>query len=265
MALSDEAARRIAARIALLERVRDRVVIDGDTHPSDPAGFSPDLQAKLAAEPNYFHGRPITGEELLAELRLPVLAVPGNHDTRHGIRRLFPDALWADGEHASCVVDLDDPEVGPIRFVGLDSTRPGEPGAEFDDARERWLVDAIGSAPGRVALALHHPPFTTGIQWMDDSGFVGLDRLEAVLDAHPVERIVSGHIHRALCATVSGIPATTGPSTVHHVDLDLAPDAPVSVIVDPPAYALHHITPNGWVTHQRFYATGAERIHPGWA
>ena len=203
--------------------------------------------------------------DLIAELRLPVLAVPGNHDTRSGIRGLFPDLRWADGDHASCVVDLDDPQVGPIRFVGLDSTRPGEPGAEFDSEREAWLIQAIVSAPGRVALALHHPPFATGIEWMDESGFVGLDRLEAVLRAHPVERIVSGHIHRSLTSSVSGIPATTGPSTVHHVDLDLAPNAPISVIVDPPAYGLHHITPTAWVTHQRFYDTGAERIHPGWS
>lgn len=204
--------------------------------------------------------------ELMGALRLPVLAIPGNHDTRVGIRATFPELDWADSDHASCVVDLEHPDLGSsMRFVGLDSTLPGAPGAEFDIEREEWLAQAIDSAPGRVALALHHPPFATGIEWMDEAGFVGLDRLEAVLREHPVERILSGHIHRSLMATVAGIPAFTCPSTIHHVDLDLMPDAPVSLIVDPPAYALHQIGATGWVTHQRFFATGSKRIHPDWA
>lgn len=202
--------------------------------------------------------------DMIGALEIPVLAVPGNHDTRTGIRRLFPDLAWADADHASCTVDL---EVGDdsMRFIGLDSTLPGLPGAEFDAERERWLIDAIDGAPGRAALALHHPPFATGIEWMDNSGFIGLDRLEAVLLEHPVERILSGHMHRTITATVAGIPAITCPSTIHHVDLDLRPDAPVSLIIDPPAYALHLITARAWITHQRFFATGAARIHPDWA
>ncbi len=202
--------------------------------------------------------------ELLADLSIPALAIPGNHDTRDGIRALFPDLAWADGDHASCVVDADGPD-GLIRFIGLDSITPGEPGASFDDERAAWLVDAIDSAVGRVALALHHPPFLTGIEWMDNNGFIGLADLEAVLTDHPVERIMTGHIHRSITTTVAGIPTVTCPSTIHHVDLDLEPGAPVSLILDPPAYLLHQINPSSWVTHQRFFNTGEPRIHPKWA
>jgi len=59
--------------------------------------------------------------ELLADLTIPTLAIPGNHDTRDGVRAQFPDLDWADGDHASCVVDTDGPD-GAIRFIGLDST-----------------------------------------------------------------------------------------------------------------------------------------------
>lgn len=208
--------------------------------------------------------------ELLAELTTPVLAVPGNHDTRDGVKALFPDQAWSEGNHASCVLDTEGPD-GPLRFIGLDSTTPGLPGASFDAEREEWLIDAIdsapgkGSAPGKAALALHHPPFLTGIDWMDQSGFIGLERFERVLAHHPVERILSGHIHRSITSTVSGIVALTCPSTIHHVDLDLRPDAPVSLILDPPSYLLHNITSNGWVTHHRYFDTGATRIRPRWA
>ena len=127
------------------------------------------------------------------------------------------------------------------------------------------MINAIDGASGRVALALHHPPFLTGIKWMDDSGFVGLADLEAVLTEHPVERIMSGHIHRAITTTVAGIPTVTCPSSIHHVDLDLEPEAPISLILDPPSYLLHHIGPNSWVTHQRYFNTGEPRIHPAWS
>ena len=202
--------------------------------------------------------------DLLAELTIPALAIPGNHDTRDGVRAQFPDLDWANGNHASCLVDTDGPD-GPLRFIGLDSTTPFEPGATFDDERRAWLIDAIDGAPHRVALAMHHPPFLTGIEWMDDSGFVGLAELEAVLAEHPVERIVSGHIHRAITTTVAGIPTVTCPSAIHHVDLDLEPGAPISLILDPPSYLLHDIGPSSWVTHQRYFNTGEPRIHPGWA
>lgn len=202
--------------------------------------------------------------ELLADLSIPALAIPGNHDTRDGVRTLFPNLNWADADHASCFLDVDGPD-GPLRFIGLDSTDPGLPGAAFDDERREWLSGAIDSAQGRVGLALHHPPFRTGITWMDDSGFIGLEALEATLAEHPVERIMSGHIHRSITTTVSGIPAVTCPSTIHHVDLDLDPAAPVSLILDPPSYLLHDIGTGTWVTHQRYFNTGQPRIHPGWA
>jgi len=37
------------------------------------------------------------------------------------------------------------------------------------------------------------------------------------------------------------------------------------LILDPPSYLLHHIGPNSWVTHQRYFNTGEPRIHPAWS
>lgn len=68
MPVSSAARDKIARRITHLQRVRDQVVIDGDTHPSDPARYPPSVRERVAATPNYYHGRPITGEELLREM-----------------------------------------------------------------------------------------------------------------------------------------------------------------------------------------------------
>jgi len=68
MSLTDRAREAITARLRHLQTVRDRVTIDSDTHPSSPALYSDALRRRLAEDPNYFHGRPISGDELLRDM-----------------------------------------------------------------------------------------------------------------------------------------------------------------------------------------------------
>lgn len=213
-------------------------------------------------------GRP--GEyDRLAELLQPLtplfLPIPGNHDDRDLLRATFPTVPWVDAAHASWVVD-----VSGVRVVGLDSTIPGEAGAEVDEERCAWLREVLAvRSEGVTILALHHPPFATGVGWMDGSGFVGLDRLESVLVDHPVDKIVCGHFHRPVSSTIAGIPAQVGLATVQHVDLDLAPGAGPSLIIDPVGYQIHRIAGRNVVTHTRYIDTpepsSTARIVPSWA
>src|SRR5512132_151541 len=57
--------------------------------------------------------------ELLAQLGAPAYVLPGNHDDRETLRRHF-DLPGAGGAPVQYAVDL-----GPLRLVALDSTRPG--------------------------------------------------------------------------------------------------------------------------------------------
>lgn len=68
MALSGEARRRIASRIAWLSQEGNTLVIDGDTHPSDPGLYPKGVRERMARDPNYYHGRPISGDELIADM-----------------------------------------------------------------------------------------------------------------------------------------------------------------------------------------------------
>jgi 3',5'-cyclic AMP phosphodiesterase CpdA len=199
--------------------------------------------------------------ELVEPLRVPFLPIPGNHDDRDLIRRTFPDVPWEHAEHASWVT-----EVGGVRVVGLDSTIPGAPGAAFDAPREAWLRSVLGRThDGVTILAIHHPPFPTGIGWMDRSGFVGLDRLEEVLADHPVDRVVCGHLHRATTSTVAGVPVQVGLSTVQAVALDLAPDAGPRLVVDAAGYHLLVVAGQRIVTHTRYISPDAAPYAPEWA
>lgn len=203
--------------------------------------------------------------ELLGDLSLPLLVLPGNHDHRQRLRATFPDTPWADAEHASWAVTIEG-----VRIIGLDSTLPGQAGAEFDEVREQWLQAELDRSEGPTVLALHHPPFVTGIEWMDNAGFIGLDRLRSVLrqsavDGRPVTRIICGHLHRPVSSAIAGVPAQVGLSTVQHVALDLDPRAGVALINDPVGYLLHRFTGESWVTHTRYIATGEAPYVPIWA
>lgn len=200
--------------------------------------------------------------ELLAPLDMPVLPVPGNHDDRSEMRRRFPDHPWADAEHLSWVVVIDG-----VRIVGLDSTVPGEAGATFGADRERWLVSVLGTQhDGPTILAMHHPPFVTGIEWMDRSGFDALERFESVIrESGTVDRIVCGHMHRPMSAMVGGVVAEVGPSTAIHVALDLQPGGPKRVVRDAAGYRIFRVDGTAIVGHVRPVGTGESAFVPGWA
>jgi 3',5'-cyclic-AMP phosphodiesterase len=218
-------------------------------------------------------------EELLDPLVVPVLPIPGNHDDRERVRSAFPDVPWVDAEHASWVttVGTADADSPTVRVVGLDTTLPGQPGAEFDRSREEWLrcvlAPGSGSSPDDrsgpssmpTVLAVHHPPFMTGIEWMDRSGFVGLERLASVLAEYPVDLIVCGHLHRPASSSIAGIPAQVGLSTVQHVALDLTPGAGVALVHDPFGYQIVRVSNSGIVTHTRYLDPTVEPFVPAWA
>lgn len=68
MAIGAGARESIARRLAYLERIRDGLVFDGDTHPTSPELYGEALRERLARDPHYFQGRPVTPENLLADL-----------------------------------------------------------------------------------------------------------------------------------------------------------------------------------------------------
>lgn len=199
----------------------------------------------------------------LARLDPVMLPLPGNHDRRALVRATFPDAGWVDAEHASWVH-----EISGVRLIGLDSTRPGYAGAEFDDERQRFLRSTLATDfDGPTILAMHHPPFATGIEWMDRAGFVGLERFIDTLESHPgvVAKIVCGHVHRPISSMVAGVAVQIGMSTVQHVALDLEAKSQPSLVRDPVGYQIHRIDSADVVTHGRYIATGEQSFVPGWS
>jgi 3',5'-cyclic AMP phosphodiesterase CpdA len=115
-----------------------------------------------------------------------------------------------------------------------------------------WLDHVLASAPARpVLLMMHHPPFLTGIERMDRAGLQNSEAFAAVVARHPqVERILCGHLHRAIDHRFAGTVAGTAPSTAHQLRLNLTAEAPLRFMFEPPGYQLHvWREDSGLVTH----------------
>src|ERR1700754_3777841 len=76
---------------------------------------------------------------LVGRLGAPLHVLPGNHDDRAAMRRAFELPGTGD-EPLLYAVD-----VGPLRLVVLDGTRPGAESGSLDGGRLQWVVR--GGAP----------------------------------------------------------------------------------------------------------------------
>jgi 3',5'-cyclic AMP phosphodiesterase CpdA len=191
-------------------------------------------------------------KRLLAPLKLPFAAIPGNHDSRETMRAAFPKAKYAlrSGALNQSI------EIGGLDLLLLDSSVPGKPHGMLDASTLQWLDATLSSSTERPALLfLHHPPFIAGVWHMDAQNLHNADELAAIIRRHPRARLVAcGHVHRATLTMFAGIPCTICPAPNHAVDLDLGRLRAPSFKVEPPCFHIHTWFPGeGFgqlVTHQ---------------
>ena len=192
---------------------------------------------------------------LLEPLRCPVYLMPGNHDAVPVLREVFPDHAYlqplrdapALAPHVLYAVDL-----GGLRLVALDTVVAGRSYGTLCAARLAWLDATLAAAPEVPTLvAMHHPPFDTGIVHMDAIGLrEGREGLGQVLRRHPqVERVICGHLHRTIVRRFGGTVAMTVPSTAHQIFLDLRPDGIPGFVHEPAGYAVHTLREGAVVSH----------------
>lgn len=185
---------------------------------------------------------------LLSPLPMPVYLIPGNHDDREALRQVFADHPYMPRQGFIQYV-VDD---GPLRLVALDTLLPGKSGGLVDAERLHWLDARLAEAPTKPTMIfMHHPPFKTAIEYMDNIGLEGTAAMADVVRRHPqVERVVCGHLHRSIQSRWAGTLAMTAPATAHQVGLDVRHDVGLTLTLEPPAYALHLWRPElGLVSH----------------
>jgi 3',5'-cyclic AMP phosphodiesterase CpdA len=190
--------------------------------------------------------------DLLSALHIPWAVLPGNHDDRANLRSAFDREVHPsqNGEFLQYVI-----EDYPLRLIALDTLIPGESGGRLCPARLQWLGDRLEERPDRpTVVAMHHPPFLTGLAEMDTINCDNSAALGAIVAEQPqIERIICGHVHRPMVIRWNGTVVTTAPATAHQVALNLLDGTPTAWIMEPPACHLHYWREDsGLVTHQSY-------------
>lgn len=209
--------------------------------------------------------------EAVAPCPFPVWAMTGNHDDRGALSEAFPQTTIEGGFVHYAL------ELGAVRLLVLDTLEPGRHGGAFCEVRAAWLTDQLDAEPDRPTLiAMHHPPFESGLTWLDsDAREPWIARFAATIAGRPqVKAIVAGHLHRTIHTHWNGVPVTVCGSTAPAVGLDLspldplAPDGRSMIVAELPVYALHRWDGERLVSH--FESVGAleplarydERLQP---
>lgn len=230
-------ARAIAAVNALVPRP-DITVVTGDLVDNG----TPEEYAHLRA--------------LLAPLAMPVFVIPGNHDAREPLRKAFRGEGYFPARGT-----LHYPIEGyPLRLIALDTLVDGKNHGSLNAEQLIWLDATLAAQPDRpTVVMMHHPPFATGITFMDRCGLDNADALAEIIARHrQVERVLCGHLHRAIDRRFAGTVAGTAPGTAHQIRINLVPGAPISFNFEPPGYQLHVWQDGGLVTHTALFGEWIE-------
>jgi 3',5'-cyclic AMP phosphodiesterase CpdA len=224
----------VAGLTAAVESVRsmpqqpDAVLVSGDL-------------ADTATDAEYEQVR-----QLLGPLQAPLYVLAGNTDDRRALHRHF-GVPGGDGDPVQYSVDL-----GALRLVVLDTTRPGaDPGA-LDAERLGWLDAELATAPEvPTLLAMHHPPLFTGVPALDEFALPAPDQraLSAVVEHHPqLRRLVAGHVHRTMTGELAGRAVLTVPSTYLQARLNFGSEED-EWVAEPAGFALHAVFDGELISH----------------
>lgn len=184
-------------------------------------------------------------KQLLAPLELPLYVIPGNHDARAPLRSAFAEAGYL-SDHGKLNWHQ---KIGDVHVIGLDTLNEGEGAGELDPPTLHFLqttLASIGREPTLVAL--HHPPFSSGIAFMDEIGLKSTPALAEVLGQHEGEiRVICGHVHSMIVSSVGPCIAISAPSPCSNFAFDTRSDAPVGFFDQGDGCLLHRWA-NGFQT-----------------
>ncbi len=188
----------------------------------------------------------------LTRLDIPYFPILGNHDDRELARSAFGQLFFMPEDGPIHYTT----EIGGVSLIALDSNVPGKPYGKLGAEQLEWLDAALMERRDRPSLVmLHHPPFMTGIEFMDSCALRDGDKLAEVIAKHEhVERVLCGHLHRPIQRRFAGTIAMTAPGTAHQVSLDLSGDPDNATwISEPPAILLHRLGVDGaMISHQAY-------------
>ncbi|MDB5526594.1 MAG: hypothetical protein JWM58_4357 [Rhizobium sp.] len=161
--------------------------------------------------------------DLMRQLPVPVLIVPGNHDVGHlpgsgqpvdtvrleRWRRLVGPDRWV-SDH------------GNWRLIGLNGLLFGQDDSE-EEAQFAWLADTLAARDGRRVAIFTHKPLFVDHAHEGDTGYWSIRpaprrRLYDLFAAHDVALFASGHLHWTWKGAFENTALVWGPSSAFIID-----------------------------------------------
>ncbi|WP_104401204.1 phosphodiesterase [Vibrio penaeicida] len=197
-------------------------------------------------------------KSIIDQLKLPYLLIPGNHDKREPLRQCF--------EHHQYL-----PRTGELNWVhpladftiiGLDSTIPNCGGGELTQKTLSFLCNALElEADKPILIALHHPPFLSGIQFMDNIRLNNSESFARILEQSKQDiRIVCGHLHNSIVCDVGRATVISCPAVASAFLTDYRETAEVGFVKSTGGYMVHDW--NNGFRSSFISLEQAEEVHP---
>ncbi len=209
--MNAETLKEIERRVAYLKSHRDRLVIDGDVHLTDPEAWPQALRRRAAGSPDYFHGRPIDADQLLDEMDAAAVdmalawqnpaatAYTGDPDRDyeallaanryvHRAARAHPTRILPAGWTDPKALGVD----GAVRLVDHCVDRLGFAIVKMNPAQNEYPIDTesvvavVDRIVGRGAI----PAFHYGA----DTPFTPAEGLEAIAERHADHPLIAVHM-----------------------------------------------------------------------
>ena len=169
----------------------DAILLTGDLIDEDPAAYDHVV-------------------ELLAPLQVPLWPALGNHDDPDAMREVFAPYVSL---HLKTAKDAHTRihQFDNLEIVFLNTSQPPEVDLHVDEDALQWVLRHVDKARPQL-LVTHHPPGTTGVEWID-AHQPGAGAFDAFLRTLSPQLCVFGHVHCAMTLPISGTTAVACPST----------------------------------------------------
>jgi 3',5'-cyclic-AMP phosphodiesterase len=186
--------------------------------------------------------------EAMDALKLPYIAMVGNHDRRVACL----DGLKAAPRDPNGFVQGTRQTPHGL-FVFLDTLDETSHAGEMCGKRLGWLAETLAAAPTDMPflIFMHHPPFPVGVHAMDEIALKQASEFAEVIAPYRarIRHLFFGHVHRPISGSYGTIPFSTLRGTNHQVWFELDPTAPHLASHEPPAYGVVLVEPDTLVVH----------------
>lgn len=179
-------------------------------------------------------------KQCLDKLKCPYYVIPGNHDNRADLSKIFNDNCQTNEQGLIHYVINE----FAVTFIAIDSCKTGLSGAEFTTDSNKWLENELNTYNDKpVVLFMHHPPVNMGIAETNIDGFKGKALLAETIEKHSnIKAILCGHIHLSAHTLWHGTLISTAPSIGMRLVIDFSLEQESQFITEKPQYQLHHWT-----------------------